>query len=85
MGLIEFHKYMIGLHKRCQALRRGSLKQLGADHQFISYGRFLRDNRCVAAVNNREEEREVTLPVWEIGITDDGYPDPGCGYQPGGV
>lgn len=71
LGLIEFHRYMIGLHKRCPALRRGSLKQLGADHQFISYGRFLRDNRCVAAVNNREEEREVTLPVWEIGITDE--------------
>ncbi len=71
LGLIEFHRYMIGLHKRCPALRRGSLKQLGADHQFISYGRFLGDNRCVVAVNNREEQREITLPVWELGITDE--------------
>lgn len=68
--LIEFHRYMIALHKRCPALRKGSIKQLAAGHQFISYGRFLGNNCCVVAINNREEAREVKIPVWEIGIED---------------
>ncbi|MCI9148866.1 MAG: glycoside hydrolase family 13 protein [Hungatella sp.] len=71
LELIEFHKYMIALHKRCPALCRGALKQLLADYQFISYGRFLGNNCCVVAVNNSDKEREVKIPVWEIGIMDD--------------
>lgn len=70
LELIEFHKYMISLHKRCPALRKGSVKQLAAGRQFISYGRFLGNNRCVIAVNNSGEVREVKIPVWEIGIED---------------
>ena len=70
LDLIEFHRYVISLHKRCPALRKGSVKQLLADYQFISYGRFFGRNRCIVAVNNSDGQREVKLPVWEIGITD---------------
>lgn len=69
--LIEFHRYIIDFHKRLPALRRGSLKQLVADRQFIAYGRMKGANKCVVAVNNRALEREVEVPVWELGITDD--------------
>ena len=69
--LIEFHKFMIALHKYYPALRRGSLKRLLAEYQVISYGRFLKDNRCVVAVNNDDKERELKIPVWEIGIEDE--------------
>ncbi len=71
LELIEFHKYMIFLHKWCPALRKGSLKQLAADYQFISYGRFSGSNRCIVAINNSDREREVKLPVWELGISDE--------------
>ncbi len=70
LELIEFHKYMIALRKRCPALRKGALKQLLAEHQFICYGRFLGNNRCVTAVNNSDSQREVKIPAWEIGIND---------------
>lgn len=68
--LIEFHHYMIGLHKKHPALRRGSVKQLLADRQLIAYGRMYRNNRCVVAVNNRASERDVEIPVWQLGIFD---------------
>ena len=69
--LIEFHRYMISLHKRMPALRRGSLKPLLADRQLIAYGRMKGSNKCVVAVNNRGDVRQVRIPVWELGITDD--------------
>ncbi|MCI8662578.1 MAG: glycoside hydrolase family 13 protein [Hungatella sp.] len=71
MELIEFHKYMIRLHKWSQALRRGSIKQLLAEHQLIGYGRFLGEEKCVIVVNNSHTERLVEIPVWEIGIKDE--------------
>ena len=53
------------------ALRRGSIKQLLADRQLIAYGRIRGKNKCVVAVNNRNNRREIQLPVWELGITDE--------------
>lgn len=69
--LIEFYSYMIRIHKGMPALRRGSLKQLLADRQLIAYGRIRGKNRCVIAVNNRNNRREIQIPVWELGITDE--------------
>ena len=68
--LIEFHRYMIGLHRRNKALKRGSLKKLLAGKQLIAYGRFCGENRCVVAVNNGAAPQEVEIPVWQIGILD---------------
>ncbi len=68
--MIEFHRYMIGLHKMNGALRHGSLKQLAAGRQLIAYGRFDADNRCVVAVNNSAAPQTVSIPVWQIGIED---------------
>lgn len=68
--LIEFHRYMIRIHKENQSLRRGSLKQLLADRQLIAYGRFSGANRCVVVVNNSAVSRTVRVPVWELGILD---------------
>ncbi len=65
---------MISLHKRMPALRRGSLKPLLADRQLIAYGRMKGSNKCVVAVNNRGDVRQVRIPVWELGITDDDVP-----------
>lgn len=69
--LIEYHRYMISLHKKLPALRRGSVKELAADYQMIAYGRMHGRNRCVIVINNLADWRSVRLPVWELGITDD--------------
>ena len=69
--LIEYHRYLIDLHKKLPALRRGSLKQLLADRQLIAYGRMSGANKCAVIINNRGESRSVRVPVWELGITDE--------------
>ena len=38
--LIEFHKEIIRIHNRYEALRTGSLKFLHGEHRLIAYGRF---------------------------------------------
>lgn len=68
--LIEFHRYMITLHKVLPALRRGSVKLLLQDRHMIAYGRMRGTNRCVIALNNAEEVRRLELPVWELGVAD---------------
>lgn len=70
MAMIEFHRYMIGLHKRNRALKRGSVKQLLAGRHVIAYGRFAGENRAVVAVNSGSGSVQLEIPVWEIGITD---------------
>lgn len=68
--LIEFHKYMIGLHKKIPALKKGSVKMLLADRQLIAYGRMCRNSICAVVVNNSATERSVSVPVWQLGVTD---------------
>lgn len=70
--MMDFHRYMIAIHKNLPALRRGSIKQLVADHQLIAYGRMHGSNKCVVVVNNGDYERQMELPVWEIGVV--GHP-----------
>ena len=46
----------------------GSLKYLGADYQYIAYGRFDEDEQIAVAFNNNNCPRTIELPVWEIGV-----------------
>ena len=71
LELLEFYRYMCSIHKRVPALRRGCLKRLLADHQLIAYGRMSGRSKAAVAVNNRDSERDVELPVWQLGIQDD--------------
>lgn len=69
-GLIEYHRYMINLHKRLPALRRGSVKELLSGYHLIAYGRMLENSKCVVVINNQAAARSVEIPVWELGICD---------------
>lgn len=71
LEMIEYHRYLTGLHKRLKVLKRGSVKELAYGHQFISYGRMLGRYKAVVAVNNIDEERTFEIPVWHLGITDE--------------
>lgn len=66
--LIEFHKEMIKIHKKSRALRIGSLKLLHGEYGMISYGRFTKEEKYIIAINNLEEEKEIAIPVWQIGM-----------------
>ena len=71
--LLDFHTYMIRIHKKSEALRKGSVKPLLAGKNLIAYGRMYRDERCVIAVNNSNSFMDIEIPVWQLGITDKHY------------
>ncbi len=70
--LIEFHKYMIAIHKKYRCLRAGSYKDLSEEHQMIAYGRFCKEDSAVIIINNAEYYRFVKIPVWEINMPENG-------------
>lgn len=68
--LISYHEALIKLRKEHSALRYGSLQKLVGEYGIIAYGRFNKQEKLVVAYNNLEEEKEVALPVWQIGIAE---------------
>lgn len=70
MELIEFHRDAIRIHKENKALKKGSFKPLFGEYNVISYGRFLEENVIAVVVNNNGEDRELKIPVWQLGVED---------------
>lgn len=68
--LIEFHRDAISIHKHNIALRKGSYKALHGEYNIIAYGRFLGDNIIAVVINNNDIEKEIKIPVWQIGAAD---------------
>jgi len=66
--LLQFHKEVIALHKRYDALRTGSIKLLLCEYNCLAYGRFDADEQFVVIVNNSTECREVKVAVWEAEV-----------------
>ena len=69
--LIEFHRDAISIHKHNKTLKKGSFKALLGDYNIIAYGRFLEENIIAVALNNNGVEREIRIPVWQLGVRDD--------------
>ena len=51
LELIEFHRYMTGIHKRIPALRKGALKPLFAGRHQIAYGRMSGDHQTITVIS----------------------------------
>lgn len=68
--LIDFHREAIRIHKENKALKKGSLKVLYGDYNILAYGRFKEENIMIVIVNNNEADREVKVPVWQLGLVD---------------
>ena len=68
--LIDFHREAIRIHKENIALKRGSFKALLGEYNVIAFGRFYKDNILVSIVNNNGHEKEVKIPVWQLGVSD---------------
>ena len=71
MELINLHRELIRIHKDYTAMKTGSLMRLNGEQGFVSYGRVYKKERFIVAINESKKEKEVTIPVWQLGITDD--------------
>ena len=69
--LIAFHRDMIRIHKSSKAWKRGSLKLLYGEYGIIVYSRFIEEEKYIVIVNNHLEEKEVRVPVWQIGVLEE--------------
>ena len=70
LELIEFHRDAIHIHKHNRALKKGSFKALLGEYNVIAYGRFLEDNIIAVGINNNDVEKELKIPVWQLGVAD---------------
>lgn len=66
--LLEFHKDIIRIHKENKELKFGSLTMLMWSQQIIAYGRFMGEEQIVVVVNNNNELKEITVPVWKAEV-----------------
>lgn len=67
--MLDFHKAMIRIHKTYEILKKGSLEFLWNDYQGLSYGRFSFEEQIIVVLNNRDEEREVSIDAWRTGLS----------------
>jgi len=70
--LIAFHKDIIRLRRENDELRRGSLKFVESDYNFLAYGRFHRRGQCLILINNNNQPITKRLRVWELAIPKQG-------------
>ena len=70
--MIAFHKNIIRIRKDLPALRKGSIKYIDADYNYLAYARFDRQDQCVILINNNEHAIKKTVSVWEAGTPKDG-------------
>lgn len=71
MEMIAFHKEIIRIHCSYDAIKTGSLKILGGEQGFLSFGRFDALDKIITAVNNTATAYKAKINAWEIGITDE--------------
>ncbi len=65
--LISFHKDIIRLRRENDELRKGSIKYVDSDYNFLAYGRFHRRGQCAILVNNNNYSITRDIYVWDLG------------------
>ncbi len=66
--LIAFHRELIRIRKENFELKRGSIKPLAGDYNFIAFGRFTDKEQCVMIINNNYHEVTKEVVVWDANI-----------------
>ena len=66
--LIAFHKEMIRIHKKYKVFKTGSVHMLGWKKDVLAYSRFNDTTQIVVVINNSDELKQVTLPVWKAEV-----------------
>ncbi|MBR1629332.1 MAG: glycoside hydrolase family 13 protein [Lachnospiraceae bacterium] len=66
--LIDFHRDVIFLHRKSEALRLGSFMFLETGRHLVSYARFTSKEQVIVAINSGGDSIEVALPVWQADV-----------------
>ncbi|MBO4626740.1 MAG: glycoside hydrolase family 13 protein [Lachnospiraceae bacterium] len=69
--MLLFHREIIRIHRAYRSLRVGSLVWLAEEHGLLAYARMIPGETVITVVNNTDCRRDVHLPVWLAGVTDD--------------
>ena len=72
LELIQFHRDIIRIRKSIPALRKGSIKYLDSEYNYLAYARFDREDQCVILINNNDHELTKKVSVWEAGTSKEG-------------
>jgi alpha-glucosidase len=64
LGLLDFHKTAIRIHKESSALRTGSMEILFGENNVVSYARFDENEKIIVVVNRGDKKSELKIPVW---------------------
>lgn len=68
MQMIAFHKALIRLHNQREEFRKGSLKKIAGEYNYLAYGRFTEHSQSVVLINNNDHEITELVPVWVTGV-----------------
>ena len=68
MGLIAFHRDMIRIHKKYDALMHGSLVHLHSEYKCLAYGRFTRKQAVAVVINNDFSDKKLYLHIRHLGV-----------------
>lgn len=71
MELIEFHKEMIKIHKKYDAIKTGAFEYLYSEYGIISYGRWNENEIVIVVINNNTVEKKIDVPVWRAEAKED--------------
>ena len=67
--LLEFYQAVIKVHKDYKVFTEGSIRELYAAHNLLSYGRFTEGEQAIVIINNGWEEAHMEIEVWPTGIS----------------
>ena len=70
-ALIDFHRDIIRIHTEIEVLKTGSYYFLAGGYQWLAFGRFNRNDQMVTVLNNDDQDKEVRVPVWLLGVGGD--------------
>ena len=65
---LPIYQKWIGIRKQYKALQAGSLQWLYCDEQVMVFVRQWKEEAIVVAFNLDEYERNVNLPLWQVGL-----------------
>ncbi len=66
--MLEFHRCMVGIHKKYPFLRKASLTFLWNDLHGLAYARFTESEQMIVVLNNLNESREAEVDTCGAGI-----------------
>ena len=69
--LTDFYRAIIQIHKDYQVFQNGSLRELYAAQNLMSYGRFTDQDQAIVIINNGHEDATIDIEVWPTGISKD--------------